>query len=436
MSHTPSLRCSDLSCADLIEGQTPLHLFNAPLWRTGKTLVAKVCAMPGVGEVAVRVWTRDEAENRKRLTALLSAAPPVVLLDNLTGHIDSESLAAVFTSGKWTDRLMGSSVESHAINRSTWLGTMNNASISGELIGRTVLTQLDAGVDDPSVRTGFRHPQLLNWMTKHRGEMVAACLTIAQAWLAANRPPGSATLGGFESWATTMSGMLAHAGIDGLLDNREDFKGRAGHSDATDPGVRCCMVGSIQIERGPGRSALSVGDRAFALTSLMRGDSDHARKIRLASIVRQNLDRTFKLDAEATVKVTQVADRDGHRKVNLYRLDVAKRAESPMPFFESPPAVSADSSHANVSENGKSGDCGDSKPSSRGINIEEANVFHTHSALGQGWPDYPQSIESPQIDVPPTPRCRRCGDPLRPPRMQGALCPVCESRDPGAEGVE
>ena len=44
-------------------------------------------------------------------------------------------------------------------------------------------------------------------------------LTLVRAWLAAARPPGRVTLGGFEQWAAVIGGILDLAEIPGLLGN-------------------------------------------------------------------------------------------------------------------------------------------------------------------------------------------------------------------------
>jgi hypothetical protein len=50
--------------------------------------------------------------------------------------------------------------------------------------------------------------------------LVAAILTVARAWFAAGRPAADvAVFGGFDAWAMTIGGILAHAGVTGFLGN-------------------------------------------------------------------------------------------------------------------------------------------------------------------------------------------------------------------------
>jgi hypothetical protein len=98
------------------------------------------------------------------------------------------------------------------------------------LIRRTLLCRLDARVDCPWERQTFRHPHLIGWAKEHRGELVAAALTLCRAWVAAGKPPGEQTLGMFESWAAVVGGILRVAEVPGLLGNAGEF--RAARADS------------------------------------------------------------------------------------------------------------------------------------------------------------------------------------------------------------
>ncbi|MCX6022659.1 MAG: hypothetical protein NTZ05_13200 [Chloroflexi bacterium] len=60
----------------------------------------------------------------------------------------------------------------------------------------------------------------MGWASSHRGDLIAALLTLCRAWYAAGRPKADApVLGGFQEWAQTVGGVLAHAGVHGYLGN-------------------------------------------------------------------------------------------------------------------------------------------------------------------------------------------------------------------------
>ena len=78
-------------------------------------------------------------------------------------------------------------------------------------------------VERPWQRSGFRHPDLMVWVRANRARLVAACLTLGRAWIAAGRPRGTRTIGSYESWAQIMGGVLEVAGIEGFLGNIDEM---------------------------------------------------------------------------------------------------------------------------------------------------------------------------------------------------------------------
>jgi hypothetical protein len=174
----------------LVKGATPLYLIDAPARGTGKGLLADVFALIPTGALAeVMVLTRDSDETEKRITAALLAGLSHVLFDNVT-DLRAAVLAAVLTAELWRGRLLGASKMVHVSNTATWLATGNNITLSDELVRRVIPIRLDAGVERPEERTAFRRPNLTEWVRQHRTELVSACLSLVQAWIAAGMPNG------------------------------------------------------------------------------------------------------------------------------------------------------------------------------------------------------------------------------------------------------
>ena len=162
-------------------------------------------------------------EWRKLLTAKLKKTPTFLFIDNLKNCLDSAAVASAITSPTWEDRLLGGSNVIAVPVRCAWIATGNNPKVSDEIAHRTVRVRLNANVDRPELRTGFRHPNLPAWVKDNRADLVWAALTLIQAWIAAGKPPGGKTLGMFEDWSSIMGGILQVASIDGFLSNRNDF---------------------------------------------------------------------------------------------------------------------------------------------------------------------------------------------------------------------
>ena len=208
----------------MIDGPTPLHMIEKPTPGTGATLLVDAVATIQTGSgAAVTTEGRDDEEWRKRITAKLRQIPAIVLIDNLRHELDSSALAAALTAPYWEDRILGVSEMTRLPIRAVWIATGNNPSFSNEMARRIVRIRLDARVDQPWRRDGFRHADLMGWVRANRARLVAACLTLCQAWIAAGRPRGSRSIGSYDAWAQTMGGVLEVAGIEGFLGNLDEM---------------------------------------------------------------------------------------------------------------------------------------------------------------------------------------------------------------------
>jgi putative DNA primase/helicase len=224
---------------EFITGSTPLHVVLAPDYGSGKTWLAQAALYPGCGLVPATPQTKSEEEWRKRITSTLMAGASAVLLDNLSGSLDSASLASALTTGVWRDRILGESREVTLPVRNAWAATGNNLDLAPEQVRRAVPIFLDPGKTRPAdrKREDFRHPDLLGWAEDNRRELVCAALTLVKHWLdgpvedteggylfvrgEGGPRGGHRTLGSFERWAHVIGGILEAAGVEGFLENRD-----------------------------------------------------------------------------------------------------------------------------------------------------------------------------------------------------------------------
>jgi hypothetical protein len=149
----------------MIAGPTPLHMVEKPAPGTGATLMVDAISIVATGSSAsVMVEGRDEDEWRKRLTAKLRDIPSMLLIDNLRRQLDASSVAAALTAPYWEDRVLGKSEMTRFPIRCVWIATGNNPQFSNEIARRMVRIRLDPHEDQPWLRKGFRHPNLLAWV--------------------------------------------------------------------------------------------------------------------------------------------------------------------------------------------------------------------------------------------------------------------------------
>jgi hypothetical protein len=211
---------------DVITGPTPLHIFEAPESRTGKSLLLQSLLIPGLGAVRFTPWpAHNDEEVGKKITMAVKSGAQAMNFDNVRDTIRSAILEMALTAPEWDDRLLGGSDGIAGPIRMSFNATINQAHFGGDLAGRIVPIQIDAGVENPSTRTGFRH-RLPDWAREHRGDLVSAALSLVLVWDRAGRPEPSddvPAFGGYESYRGVIGGILDVAGVPGFLSNRAGF---------------------------------------------------------------------------------------------------------------------------------------------------------------------------------------------------------------------
>jgi hypothetical protein len=201
----------------LLPGPYPLGVFTATNPGSGKTLLAKMIRTVH-GGVQRGEMPRDTDELRKSITAvLMDTTGPVVTFDNLTGVIRSSLLESLLTDRDWTDRWLGQNRSVTAPNDRMWLATGNNASFGGDLARRIETVRLDPPGANPHLRTGFKIKDLEMWVHEHRGELLAALLTVARGWVVAGRPSEDVRSDSYARWIGGLRGMLGWAGFPGVF---------------------------------------------------------------------------------------------------------------------------------------------------------------------------------------------------------------------------
>jgi hypothetical protein len=212
----------------MIAGPTPIHLIVKPTPGTGASKLVNAWSLIAHGcEAATQTETRQEDEWRKRITSVLVEGSNAFYLDNLNHKVDSSALASAVTAPVWTDRVLGTNKIASVPVHLTWIFCGNNPTMSNEIARRCVRIRLDAKVERPELRTGFRHPDLEGWVRGCRGELVWACLTLLQNWIVQGRVAPDRVMGSFESWSHVIGGTLKAAGIIGFLANDAEMRADA-----------------------------------------------------------------------------------------------------------------------------------------------------------------------------------------------------------------
>jgi phage/plasmid primase-like uncharacterized protein len=179
----------------------PLHGFTAPKMGTGKSLLADTAGLIATGKTNCAIpQAENEAEEKKRLLAVLAEGDPIICYDNIERPFGSPALCSVLSQEEYKDRLLGSTRNLNVPTQATFLVTGNNLTFVGDISTRAILCRLDPQCERPEERSF--DVDLYRYIPQHRSELVQAALTILRAYHVAGRPKQSfEQFGRFETWS-------------------------------------------------------------------------------------------------------------------------------------------------------------------------------------------------------------------------------------------
>jgi hypothetical protein len=213
-------------CMPMLNGPRPLHIIDAPLAGSGKSLIAKILTTCMTGNEGGGVsWPKTNTEMEKILGSLLLGTRVVTTFDNIVDdEIGPPALANMITGTQFVTRKLGVSETPMLPNFVTWMATLNRARVNEDFQRRSVLTTIDVslwGIVDPTKRT-FQDEEVIETCKANRPIMIQAALILARNWVmrGKQRDPGLiGVLGGFEKWLHVVGGILWTAGVTGLSES-------------------------------------------------------------------------------------------------------------------------------------------------------------------------------------------------------------------------
>ncbi|GCE26399.1 hypothetical protein KDA_18830 [Dictyobacter alpinus] len=209
-----------------IAGHVPLALIDATRPGTGKSLIAETVALIATGRKATMMTAPyDDDEWRKRILSTLAEGATIITIDNIKAKLQAASLDSALTAHVFSDRILGASRNGAYPQRATWMATGNNLQVGGDLPRRCYWIRMDARTAKPWTRSGFKH-DLETWVPTHRGELIAALLTLIRGWYDAGKPAMKVPIkmGSFQSWVDTIGGILEHCYVEDFLGNMQTLQ--------------------------------------------------------------------------------------------------------------------------------------------------------------------------------------------------------------------
>jgi putative DNA primase/helicase len=202
---------------------TPMFLILSHQSGTGKSFMQDVISTIVNGQRCPVVNDNgDSIEMEKRLSTFIMEGMPVIALDNLTHDLEGSMLCQMVTQRAVKVRVLGKS-EAREIQ---WPGTIiangNNIRVVGDLVRRTLTSNMDTKEERPETRKFKFNP--VHDVLANRGKYIAAALTIARAYRCAGDRTELPGYAGFEGWSTFVRAPLFWLGLPDIVDSQEQSR--------------------------------------------------------------------------------------------------------------------------------------------------------------------------------------------------------------------
>lgn len=196
-----------------IAGPVPGHLFDASVMGSGKTLQCDVVHLIATGRIAAHAsWPVKDEDQEKLLNTYANAALPGIVLDNVKGVFGGATIEQTLTSEMVQFRQLGGLGLRTLPWRSVVMVSGNNVALTDDMIRRMLMCRLESSLADPTQRSDFAHPELLDWVRAERPRLVVAALTMLRAYAAKGWPDTGVKLASYQAWARVVAGSIRFAG--------------------------------------------------------------------------------------------------------------------------------------------------------------------------------------------------------------------------------
>lgn len=177
----------------------PMIAIDAPTAGSGKSLLAETIGVIATGHKPTMISQgKSPEEDEKRLSSVLMAGDPVLVIDNCDRPLGGDTLCSMLTQEFIAARILGRSEVIRMPTNVLIMATGNNLEVVGDLGRRTLVIRIDTGEERPDQIEHSFDPRVE--AADERPAIVVAGLTILRAYIAAGRPTPLTPMGSFEEW--------------------------------------------------------------------------------------------------------------------------------------------------------------------------------------------------------------------------------------------
>ena len=214
---------------DAIDDCTPMFVVDSPHRGSGKSTLARAMLSITQGHMPEDPAPDTASDFHKKLEAILLSAPSAVLIDNIVIKVEGSTLSAALTSRRARLRRYHRNDELVEYDvRAAWVVTGNRVRIHSDLVRRTVPLRLkppnEAWTREQGLHGRWRHEHIVRWVLDNRADLLRSLCILVENWKAKGQLPSDHSYPSYDRWARNIGGILRAAGIDGFLDNIDDWR--------------------------------------------------------------------------------------------------------------------------------------------------------------------------------------------------------------------
>jgi putative DNA primase/helicase len=200
----------------------PGFAVNSPSPGSGKSYFTDCVSAIATGErAAVIAVASKEEETEKRLMGAALAGNQLIVLDNVRRLLEGDFLCQVTERPMMQLRPLGTSEMRVIRNVFTMIANGNNIVCAADLTRRFLRINFDPNVERPELRQFDSNP--FQEILDHRGDFIAAGLTIVRYFVQAGRPNLRPRLGSYAEWSDLVRSTITHLGLPDPVLTQQDL---------------------------------------------------------------------------------------------------------------------------------------------------------------------------------------------------------------------
>lgn len=191
----------------------PMHVIDAPIAATGKSLLVDVAAILATNaRASVMDYGKDREEAAKRLDSMLLAGDSIIAIDNIETALEGSTLCQTLTQESRRIRVLGESTVVTTPCSSLITATGNNVVLKNDIVRRSVLCRLNAKTERPDKREIDQ--DIIQETFENREILVNAIQTIIRSYLFSEKVDKSyIPLASFEEWSKVVRDAILWIGM-------------------------------------------------------------------------------------------------------------------------------------------------------------------------------------------------------------------------------